>query len=172
MSPDDREHPVRRISRVEDRQTLLDETLAHVEAQEAQYHIPVEARERQPAWKPILALVLFVVAGALTLYPPPLLGGSKSASVTPEQREQGLRATLYMQAQQVEAYQLEEGHLPASLSQVPMRFPELGYVRSNDRTFQIVGRLTDGTSVVYDSAVPAPSFAPLASAWGVRNSLR
>lgn len=172
MSLDDHEPPVHRISRVEDRQRLLAETLAHVEAQEAQYRLPMEPVVRQPAWKPVVALLLFVVAGALALYPPPLLRGAKRATVTPVDRARGLRAELYLQAQQVEAYRVEEGRLPASLAQVPVRLSHLEYVRSNNRTFQLVGHDPDGTSVVYDSAVPAPEFAAMAASWGVKDAPR
>lgn len=172
MSLDDREPPVHRISRVEDRQRLLAEALAHVEAQEAQYRLPMEPEERQPVWKPVAVLLLFIIAGAVALYPPAILQGPQPAAITRGQRERGIRAALYLEAQQVEAYRVEKGRLPASLSQLSVHLSDMKYVRSNSRTFQLVAQRPGGGTVVYDSAVPAPGFAALAAPWGVQDSVR
>lgn len=172
MSLDEREPPVHRISRIEDRQRLLAETLVQVEAQEAQYRLPMEPEERQPVWKPVAAFLLFVVAGALALFPPALLRGPQTATVSAGELDRGIKAALYLQAQQVEAYRVEQGHLPTSLSQLSVRLPDMEYVRSNSRTFQLVARRPDGRRIVYDSAVPAPGFAALAAPWGVKDRPR
>lgn len=75
----------------------------------------------------------------------------------------GLRTVLYLQAQQIEAYRLREGHLPDSLGEVPARFAGIRYVRSNSRVYQLVGHGPDGSPVVYDSTRPDPIFRTAAA---------
>jgi hypothetical protein len=169
VSPDDIEPPVHRISSVEDRERLLAEALAHAEEQEAHYRLPMEPRRRQPRWKLAVAFLLFVVAGSLALNPPALLRGRRPAAVTLGERERGIRATLYLQAQQVEAFRIERGRLPTSLSEVSVRLPGMEYVRSNSRTYQLVVRRPDGSTVVYDSSVPGRGFARLGAPWGLKD---
>jgi hypothetical protein len=169
VSPDDREPPDHRISRVEDRERLLAEAMAHAEEQEAHYRLPMEPRRREPLWKWAVALLLFVVAGSLALGPPALLRGPRPAAVTPGERERGIRAALYLQAQQVEAFRLQRGRLPSSLAEVSVRLPGMEYVRSDSRTYQLVVRRPDGGTVVYDSAVPRRGFAGLAAPWGLKD---
>jgi hypothetical protein len=168
VSVDDPQPPTHRISRVEDRERILAEAMAHAEEQDAQYRLPMEPRRRQPPWKAAVALLLLVVAGSLALRPPAFLRGPPPAVVTPAEREQGIRAALYLQAQQVEAFRIERGRLPASLAEVSVRFPYMEYVRSNSRTYQLVVRRPDGSTAVYDSAVPGPGFAALVAPWGLK----
>lgn len=167
MHPDDHEPPVHRISRVEDRARVLAEALAHVEVQDAQYRLPMEPAERQPRWKPVAAVALFFLAGYLAFFPPVILTGARPGSVPAGERARGVRAALFLQAQQIEAYRLEHGQLPQSLQEVRVRFPGMEFVRSNSRVFQLVARRPDGEPIVYDSARPAPGVAALAIPWGV-----
>lgn len=169
MSPDDSEPPAHRISKVEDRERILAEAMAHAEEQEAHYRLPMEPQRRQPLWKWTAALLLFVVAGSLALNPPLFLRGPQPAAVTPGERERGIRAALFLQAQQVEAFRIQRGRLPASLAEVTVRLPGMEYVRSNSRTYQLVVRRPDGTPVVYDSAIPRRGFAGLAVPWGLKD---
>lgn len=168
MTLDDQEPPVRRISRAEERERLLAETLAHVEAQEAQYRLPIEPVQRQPMWKKLVAVLLFVVAGYFAFYPPTVLRGPEPPTPSIGQRMRGVRAALYLQAQQVEAFRVRTGRLPATLSQVAVRIPDIEYVRSNSRTYQLVARGPGGRTVVYDSAVPSPAYAALVANWGLK----
>lgn len=167
MIPDDNEPPVHRVSRVDDRQRLLSETLAHVEAQEAHYRLPMEPERRQPLWKTGMAFALFLLAGCFAIHPPAVLRGPRPPAPTVAEQEQGVRAVLYLQAEQVEAFRIAKGRLPASLSEVEVRMPGVEYVRSNSRTYQLVARRPGGGTIVYDSAVPSPDFADVAASWGI-----
>ncbi|MHB1194605.1 MAG: hypothetical protein ACYC6F_16390 [Longimicrobiales bacterium] len=161
--------PVHRISRVEDRERLLAETLAHAEAQEAQYKVLPAGEPEHGRWKASLAAVLLVLAAWIALTPPRWIAGAEAPFPTAGERDRGLRAAIWMQARQVEVFRLREGRLPEHLSELPVQMPGLTLVRSNNRVFQIQGRLADGELLVFDSAQPSPAFeaaAPLPRAQG------
>jgi hypothetical protein len=166
VSLDDHEPPVHRVSKAADRDRLLAEAMAHVEAQDAQYRLPMELQERQPLWKALLAILLLLTAGYLAAFPPALLRGTPASGVSTAERERGVRAALYLQAQQVEAFRLREGRLPTSLREVDVRLSDMEFVRSNSRVYQLVTH-GPGGRVVYDSARPAPAVAAVAAPWGL-----
>lgn len=158
MSTDDPDLPVHAISRVEDRERLLAEALAHVEELEEQYKvIPADPTPRG-RWKVPVALTLLGLAVILALAPPSWLAGTPDAVPTESQWERGLRAAMLLQAVQVEAFRAREGRLPAHLSELPSPLPGLSLVRSSPRVYQIIGRRPDGSTVIYDSARPSPAF--------------
>ena len=150
--------PVHRISRVEDRQRLLAEALAHAEAQEAQYRILASDEPVRGRWKAPLALLVLGLAAWVALAPPGWIAGPDAPRPTEGDRERGLRAAIWMQAHQVEVFRLREGRLPEHLSELPVQMPGLILVRSNNRVFQIRGRRPQGGLLVFDSAQPAPGF--------------
>jgi hypothetical protein len=151
------------VSHPEDRERILADALAHVEAQEKLYRvIPGEAR-RSDRWKEPVAVILLLLATVLTFFPPPWLAPTRLPSVSDADKMRGVRAALYMQAQQIEAYHLRTGHLPDALDQVAGRFQGIRFVRSNSRVYQLVGHGPDGSPVVYDSAHPDPGFAEAAA---------
>ncbi len=158
MTNTDSDPPVHRISRVEDRERLLAETLAHAEAQEALYKVlPADEPERG-RWKASLAALILVVALWIALAPPRWMAGTEAPFPTDGERDRGLRAAIWMQARQVEVFRLREGRLPEHLSELPVQMPGLTLVRSNNRVYQIRGRLADGELLVFDSAQPSPAF--------------
>jgi len=150
--------PVHHISRVEDRQRILAEALAHVEAQEEQYKlIPLDEPVRG-RWKAPTAYLVFAVAIWLLVLPPRWIAGADAPRPSEGDMDRGLRAAMYLQAQQVEVFRLAEGRLPTDLFELPTRIPGLTLVRSNNRVFQIRARRPDGSLLVYDSAQPSPTF--------------
>ncbi len=162
MSNAEPDTPVHRISRVEDRERLLAEALAHAEAQEAHYKvIPADEPERG-RWKTPLALAVLLLAAWVALAPPRWVAGADAPRPTEGDLDRGLRAAIWMQARQVEVFRLREGRLPAHLSEVSVQMPGLTLVRSNNRVYQIRGRLQDGALLVFDSAQPSPAFAAAA----------
>jgi hypothetical protein len=165
MNVDDGDPPVPGMSRVEDRERLLAETMAHAEAHEAQYRVlPADG----PTWgrgKASVALFIFVVAAVLWVAPPRWVAGPPPPSAQEGDLERGLRAAVYLQATQVEVYRLRNGRLPDDLADLPTRLPGLSLVRSNSRVFQILGQRPGGEVLVYDSAHPSPGFASAASGW-------
>jgi len=159
VNQDDPDLPVHSISRVEDRERLLAEALAHAEALEEQYKVvPIEPADLSGRWKAPLATALFVLAAVLGFFPPAWLTGPPAPGPTEGEHDRGLRAAIWLQAQQVEAFRLRHGRLPASLAEVPGSMAGLTMVRSGNRAYQIRGRGEDGEVVLFDSARPAPAF--------------
>lgn len=158
MSPEEPDLPVHRISRAEDRERLLAEAMAHAEAQEAQYRTLPAEPPAAGRWKTPAAWAIAGLAAIVAVAPPAWLAGPDAPRPTPGERDRGLRAALYLQAQQVEAFRARAGSLPATLEELPQHFHGLVLVRSNNRVFQIRGWHEDGRLLVYDSADPAPAF--------------
>ena len=165
MGVDDQEPPVHRISRIEGRERLLAEAMAHAEAHEAQFRVLPASEPLHGRWKTPLALLILVVSGLFAAFPPERIAGPLPPSVQQGDLELGLRAAVYLQASQVEVFRLRTGRLPESLAELPTHLPGLRLVRSNNRVYQIVGRRPGGGVVVYDSAHPARGFAAAASGW-------
>lgn len=153
-----------RVSRVEDRERLLAEALAHAEALEKQYKvIPADLRPGG-RWKAPVAAVVFALAVAVAVFPPAWVAGAPAPTPTEGELSRGLRAAVLLQAQQVEAFRVRHGRLPEALADLPSPLPGMTFVRTNNRVFQIRGVAEDGTVVVYDSAAPSPAFH-LAAPW-------
>jgi hypothetical protein len=150
--------PVHRISRVEDRERILAEAMAHAEAQEAQYKVIPADEPVHGRWKAPLALAVFAVAAWIALDPPRWIAGTEAPRPTAAERDRGLHAAIWMQAHQVEVFRLREGRLPEHLSELPAQMPGLTLIRSNNRVYQIRGRRANGEILVFDSAKPAPAF--------------
>ena len=150
--------PVHRVSRVEDRERLLAEALAHAEAQDAHYRVLSADEPERGRWKAPVAALLLVLALWVALAPPRWMAGAEAPFPTDGERDKGLRTAIWMQARQVEVFRLREGRLPEHLSELPVQMPGLTLVRSNNRVFQIRGRLADGELLVFDSAQPSPAF--------------
>ena len=171
MSDEEPDLPVYRISKVEDRERLLAQAMAHAEAQEAQYKvIPADAPLRG-RWKSPLAWGVFCLAAVVALFPPGWLAGRPAPTPTAGEWDRGVRAAVYLQAQQVEAFRLREGRLPDTLDELPAQIPGLAFVKSNNRVYQIRARRLDGTLVVYDSALPSTAFSA-AAGWGGEGGTR
>ena len=165
MTVDDQDTPIHRISRVEEREKLLAEAMAHAEAQEAQYKVIPADDPLTGLWKTPLALVVFLIAGVVGVFPPEWVAGPPIPSVQSSDLERGLRAAIYLQATQVNVFRLRNARLPHDLAELPVRMPGLRLVNSNNRVFQILARTPDGELLVYDSAHPSPSFASTSSGW-------
>lgn len=165
MSPEDQDPPVHRISRIEEREKLLAEAMAHAEAQEAQYKVIPADAPLVGRWKTPVALMVFVAAGLVGLFPPSWVAGPPLATVQDGELERGVRVSIALQALQVEVFRLRNDRLPDDLAEVPGRFADLRLVKSNNRVFQIVGRRPGGETLVYDSAHPSPAFAGAEAFW-------
>lgn len=165
MSLEDEEPPVHRISRVEDRERILAEAMAHAEAQEHQYRVVSLREAERRRWKAPASLVLFAIAACWAVFPPRWLSPPPIPSVQVGERERGLRVALYLQAQQVEAFHLAEGRLPISLDEVPIHAEGFRFVRSDNRLYQLVGVRPNGGFLVYDSGNPDPSFERSVAPW-------
>lgn len=148
----------------EERDRLLAAALAHVEMQDAIYRVPLESGTTR-RWKGLLAAVIFVMALFLASFPPAFLVPEAPSPVTTGERLRGIRMALLLQAEQVDAFQVREDRLPASLTEVETALPGIRLVRSSNRLYQLVAYTPDGEAVVYDSASPDPAFAEVAASW-------
>ncbi len=155
------------VSREEERQRVLAEALAHASAQDEAFRQPSEQVQPTGRWKTPLALVLLLLAAVVAAFPPSVLTPGARPELRQSDLAQGARATLYLEAQQIEAFRLMRGHLPASLEELPDRIPGVVFIRSNNRVYQLVTRRPNGSNLVYDSAHPAPGFAMAAAGWAL-----
>ena len=165
MSISDQEPPTYQISSQEDRDSIVADVLAHAALQEAQYRQPISDPVPPGLWKGPLAIVVLVLAGVLAAFPPGWLSGEWPAELTDADRLSGLTAAMHIQAEQLEAYRLRHGRLPSSLDELELSYPDVRYVRSNNRVYQLVVTGPDGRNLVYDSAQPAAGFDAVASEW-------
>lgn len=154
--------PSRRdTSSPDERERLVAEALAHAEAREAVYRRPRDDGNRW--WKGALALLLLVLAGGFAAAPPAWLEARAPVTLPAGARVRGARLTLYLQARRVDAFRLLEGRLPVDLDEAGGALPGVRYLRSSDRVYQLVAPGPDGRAIVYDSTLPAPSFARAAA---------
>lgn len=151
------------VSTPEDRDRILAAALAHAEIQDAQYRQPHPEAIRTGQWKSMLATVVFILAAWVAVAPPSWALGEERPSVPPTQARRGVEAALVIQAEQIRVFEARNGRLPASLDEVPNRLLGIRYVRSNNRTFQLVAEAPDGGSIVYDAASVGPRFEAAAS---------
>ncbi|MDH5591121.1 MAG: hypothetical protein OEZ65_09510 [Gemmatimonadota bacterium] len=112
----------------------------------------------RPAWKGLAATFLFLLAGYYMILPPRWVRPPAPAAPSAAVRADGIRRALVMQAAQVEAFRLASQRLPDSLEEVGAIVPDILYVRSNSRVFQLVATLSDGSPMIFDSADPDPEF--------------
>jgi competence protein ComGC len=111
-------------------------------------------RERprgQPRWMLPLGINLAVFAVYLLIAPPAWVTVNPIEGPDPAAQEQSLRVAMFLQAQQIEAYRLEHGALPASLAELE-RDPvsdEVEYVPRGS-SYQLVGAVGE-SALVYDS---------------------
>ncbi len=160
----DHDPPVERLSPEADRERLLAEALAQASAKDEAFRRPGSGPHRT-GWKMLLALVLLAAAAVLAVSPPSWLSPSPLPVLRHADVARGTLAVLDLEARQIDAFRLTHGHLPYSLDELPRPMPGVTFVRSNDRVYQLVAVLDDGSRVVYDSADPAPDFRAVAAAW-------
>ena len=162
---EDLDAPAEQVSSHEDRSRLLSEVVAHAETREINYRQPSRESRRSGQWKGPLALVVLMLAAYIGFAPPPWLAGEPLPQVSSAERGRGVVAALQMQARQIEVFQARHGRLPRSLDEVPVRIPDVRFVRSNSRVYQLVAARPNGRALVYDSAKPDPEFEEVEKGW-------
>lgn len=155
------------LSTHETRSRLLAEAVAHAEAKEARYRVPMKEPGAELRWKAPLALAIFAAAALAAVAPPAWVVPDPPARLDASDRLHGIQLTLLLQAQQVEAFRTREQRLPESLDDVAVRFAGVRFVRSNSRVYQLVGYTPRGEAVVYDPAHPGPDFERLGASWSL-----
>ena len=139
----------------EQRDRLIAEALAHAEALDALYLPPTEI-EPTGRWRGALAMVLLLLAGALTVAPPSWLRGPPRPTVSAAEAALGVRLTLELQAAHIEAFRQRTQRLPDRLDELDATLPGVRYVRSSARVYQLVAYGPDRRPVVWDSTRPLP----------------
>lgn len=148
----------------QDRDRLIAAAMAQAEMQEAIYRVPVTARRDRRVKAGIAGALLFL-ALLVGVWPPSIVVPPRPPTLTERDAITGLRVTLLLQAQQIEAFRVTEERLPASLEEAGASFDGIRYVRSGNRVYQLVAYRRDGEPVIFDSAAPAPEFEALARSW-------
>ena len=152
------------VSDPDERDRLLASAMAHAEMQEARYRVTTDAGAAG-RWKGTIASMIFLIALVVLVRPPGFLVPDPPATLTAEDNLFGVRVTLLLQAEQIEAYRTREEQLPRSLAEVDARFPDVRFVRSSSRLYQLIAYTLEGEAVVYDSATPDPAFAAIERTW-------
>ena len=148
----------------QDRDRLIAATMAQVEMQEAIYRVPAAVR-RDTGIKAGVAGTLLFVALMVGVWPPGIVVPDPPSTLTERDALTGLRVTLLLQAQQIEAFRVTEDRLPVSLEEAGAPFDGVRYLRSGNRVYQLVAYRPDGEPVIFDSAAPAPEFDALVRSW-------
>ena len=148
----------------DERDRLLAAALAHVELQEARFRVPTD-RARTRGWKGTAASALVMLTLLVALAPPAILVPDPPAQLTESDLTYGVMVALILQAQQIDAFRAREQRLPDSLEDLGTVLPDIRYVKSSNRLYQLVAYTSDGIAVVYDSAAPAAIFQRIAETW-------
>ena len=166
LGTDDEDDSAFEQSSTEDRAAMLADAVAHAATQEAHYRQPHDDGRGSSPWKTPLAIVVFALSAYLVTFPPPWMAGEAPPALSRSAREQGLKAALFLQAQQIEAFRARQGRLPRSLEETTGALAGIQFVRSNNRVFQLVVAGPDGPSIIYDSSRPIDEFVAAAAGWG------
>lgn len=152
------------VSAEEERERVLQAVIAHAVAQEVRFS-SVTPKERVAWWKWGLSGALFGVAVMLLVLPPWWTLTEPPPTLAPGDLERGVRATLFLTAQQVEAFRMERSRLPANAAELGPPVEGVRYVRTDNRLFQLVAFRPNGLALVYDSSRPEPGFEAIAGPW-------
>lgn len=172
MTRPDRESSPPTSSREGDRERALAEVLADASARDEAFRRPAAGGRRADRWKTSLAALLLALAAWVGAAPPAWLSPGPAPRLRPGDVERGLRADLYLEAREIDAFRMTHGRLPYALDELPERASGVRFVRSDSRVYQLVARRADGSLLVYDSARPAPGFGAVASEWGTNRHPR
>ena len=153
-------NPSHDVSGSGDRYEALLEVLEHEKTQAARDRELEEAEREQsktkrgPYWP---VVVLLLITAWLWIFPPAFLSLEPPPPQPIEQEEAALRFTMYLQAQRIKAFRLEEGRLPETLEEAGPPLPGMRYARLHADLYQLTG-LTDRLTLTYRSDLPLQEF--------------
>lgn len=107
------------------------------------------ARKKQPKWLLPLGINLGVLAVYLLIAPPPWVVVNPIKGPDMAVQTDMMAAALYMQAQAIDAYRIQNGRLPATLAESGRVTEGIDYLPQGDQ-FQLVA-MVGGTPVIWDS---------------------
>ena len=148
----------------EQRDRLLAAAMAHSETQEAIYRLRTDTGHVRRG-KAAIASAIFVLALFVAAVPPGIVVPEPPAQLREADRVHGVRITLLLQSEQIEAFRARNQRLPDALADVTAQLSEVRYVRSSSRLYQLIAYTPAGESIVFDSADPSPEFERLRRSW-------
>lgn len=155
MSSDDKVRPYHApASSAQETADAVKAVLDHTAQKEkAQREKP--APKKQPKWMLPLGANLGVLALYLLIAPPSFIVLDPIEAPAAQEQVRGLQMAMFMQAQRIEAYRIENGELPARLEDAGSPTPGVEYRLVGSGTYQLVGVAAD-EALVYDSAEQSP----------------
>lgn len=115
------------------------------------------APRKQPRWMLPLGINLAVFAVYLLIAPPDFVTLNQIEGPSLAKQEQDMRAAMYMQAQRIEGYRMNNGALPTAIEDIGSTpYQGMDYVPTGN-AFRLIATVGEST-VVYDSSSPDPSF--------------
>ncbi len=115
--------------------------------------------KKQPKWMLPLAVNLGVLAVYLLIAPPSWVTVNPVQGPDLARQSDDLKAAMWFQAQQIEAYKVQNGRLPVTLAESGRVTPGLEYVRDGDR-FRLIA-IVGEAPVIWDSAASNAEFAAI-----------
>lgn len=143
-----------------DRYETLLEVLEHEKAQAARDRALEEAerqrskKRRVPYWP---VVVLLVVTAWVWLFPPAFLRFDPPPPQPVAQEEAALRFTMYVQAQRIKAFRMENDRLPGTLEEAGPPLANMRYTLLHTDLYQLTG-ITDRVTLTYRSDLPLSEF--------------
>lgn len=143
--------------RARERADVLREVGEHVARKEAQERLrqtrsPVLRRLTQ-----ILNLAILAFAAYVWIGNPSWVRVEPPAAPSPQAREAALRLSIYIQAQQIEAYRSENGRIPSSLEEVGPPLAGMHFQQTGRGAYRITG-VSDTLTLVYSSSESLAEF--------------
>ncbi len=105
----------------------------------------------------VVLAVLVIAFGIVSWRGKEWLGPQPIPTQTVAESEQSLRVGMYLQAQRIKAYRLENGRYPRELEEAGDPLPRLEYRLLDDGTYELVGE-NNGVIITYRSDRPLGDF--------------
>lgn len=142
------------VSSEEERSRTLSEVLAH-EERRAQARLrgsrEMKKQQRGLGVRHGVFLIALVATAYVWLAAPAWATIDRPEPPTPAHREASLRLAIYLQAQRIEMYRTENGHLPETLDETGPPLPGIRYTRTPRGTYHLDGR-NDTLALFYSSS--------------------
>lgn len=149
----------------QERDRLVRSAGAQADMQDAVYRVSAYLDRTRGRRKGLIGLVLCAVAIGIAIRPPGWVVPPEGAQLTEADHLYGVRVTLLLQAQQIEAFREREERLPTSLAEVTVTFPRVSFARLDNQLYQLVAYTPDGDAVLYDSTAPGSEFLRIRATW-------
>lgn len=154
-----------KLSEAQEREAVIAALLRHdaekAEVEEIRVRL-LERRQRIGALHIVLILLSIVALWFWTL-PPTAFRVPASPVPSLAEEEASLQLVIYLQAQKVEQYRLQEGRTPRVIEDAGPVFQGVDYIRLTDRHFRIQGRTARVTASYSSSDPPGDLWAKIGS---------